>query len=264
MLPQPESLRQRITFWLRYCRAYLFRREVCLKRILLAFLAIACLALTPQTIERGLRRIVVEGPKGRLLAPRDTLTYRLIWGKAANATGYRVSVTATGSPVGSPATTTGLPANAAVTDTTITFSASNLTYDSLSFFASVQATRGTRVGASVSASWFVVKLPGTPGPIKIDSSAVPPPLASLETTITPSTIFVGGTAQACAFFKFSTGVVGMRSADAPKCSTVYTSKYTAAQRAVNCQTQDWLDGTTVCTPLVAKLTQRYAFAGVRP
>lgn len=234
-----------------------------MKRLaLLAMAVLGCLALTPPTLaapKSGFGRIVVEGPKGVLTAPRDTLNYVLRWGKAANATSYRVTVTSTVTPAG---TTLGLPTNATVTDTTISFAASNLTYDSLSFTATVTAFRNARSNpTNATATWFVTKLPGAPGPIKIDSSAIPPPLASIETVVTPSTIVVNGTGQGCAFFKFTNGLVGMRSVDAPVCSTVYTTKYTAAQRAINCKTQDWLDGTTICTGTLVQLMWR-PFQGI--
>lgn len=237
-------------------------RRILLRRLALLAMAIfGCLALSPApTSQNSLRRIVVEGPKGIVLAPRDTLSYVLRWGKATNATSYKVTVTPAATPAG---VTGGLPNSTTVTDTTIAFTASNLTYDSLSFTATVTAFRGTRQNpTNATATWFVVKLPGTPGPIKIDSSAVPPPLASLDVTVTPATIVVNQTGQACAFFRFSNGLVGMRSIDAPACSAVYTSKYTTAQRAVGCQIQDWLDGTNVCTTALTRTILRYAFAGV--
>lgn len=208
---------------------------------LIGILAIAVAAMPLQS-PTGFHKVTVKGPHGRLIAPRDTLNYVLRWGKATNATGYRVSVTASGSPL--PSTTSGLPNNAVVLDTTISFSASNLTYDSLSFTATVFATRGNRTGATpATGSWFIVKLPGTPGPVKVDSSAVPPPLASLETSVTPNALVLGvsNSATACAYFKFSTGVVALQSADAPVCGTDYNSRYTALQRIVDPVTQAWVD-----------------------
>jgi hypothetical protein len=203
-------------------------------------------------------RITIEGPTGRIMAPRDTLTYTLRWGRATNATSYRITVTPASTPAG---TTVGLPTNLTVPDTFATFSASNLTYDSLSFAASVTAARGTRTNPTpATKSWFIVKLPGAPGSIQVDSSAVPPPLASLDVSLIPATLTVGQTGNACAFFKFGNGLVGMRTMDTTNCATTYAIKYSAAQRAVPCQTQDWLDGTSTCTVGSFAKIERFASA----
>jgi hypothetical protein len=203
-------------------------------------------------------RITIEGLTGRVKAPRDTLSYTLRWGRAVNATSYRITVTAAGTPAG---TTLGLPTNLTVPDTFATFSASNLTYDSLGFAASVTAARGTRTNPTpATKSWFIVKIPGAPGSIQVDSSAVPPPLASLDVSLIPATLTVGLHGNACAYFKFSNGLVGMRTSDALNCASTYTIKYSAAQRAVPCQVQDWLDGTSTCTVGSFAKIERFASA----
>lgn len=203
-------------------------------------------------------RITIEGLTGRVKAPRDTLTYTLRWGRATNATSYRITVTSAGTPAG---TTLGLPSNLTVPDTFATFSASNLTYDSLAFSASVTAARGTRTNPNpATKSWFIVKVPGAPGSIQIDSTAVPPPLASLDVSLIPATLTVGQFGSACAFFKFSNGLVGMRTMDATNCAATYTVKYTLAERALTCVTQDWLDGTSTCAVGSFVKVQRFALA----
>lgn len=204
-------------------------------------------------------RITLTGITGRVRAPRDTLTYTLRWGKATNATSYRITVTAAGTPVGA---TLGLPTNLTVPDTFATFNASNLTYDSLAFAASVTAVRGTRINPTpATKNWFVVKVPGVPGAIQVDSTAVPPPLASLDVIVVPSsTLLVGATGTGCAFFKFSNGQVGMRTSDASACATSYATRYSATQRALSCGTQDWLDGTSTCKVGSFVKVQRFALA----
>lgn len=204
-------------------------------------------------------RISIEGRRGRVKAPRDTLVYTLRWGRATNATSYRVTVTAAGTPAGT--ATLGLPNNLTVPDTFATFSASNLTYDSLAFAASVIAVRGTRTNPTpATKNWFIVKIPGAPGSLQVDSTAIPPPLASLDVNIIPPALNVGQFGTACAFFKFSNGLVGMRTSDATGCAATYATKYSAAQRALTCGTQDWLDGTSTCKVGSFVKAQRFAVA----
>lgn len=64
---------------------------------------------------------------------------------------------------------------------------------------------------------------------------------SLDVVVTPATIFVDSTAQACAFVVFSTGIMAMRSKDAEACSAVYVAKYSLAQRTVAPHIQRWVD-----------------------
>lgn len=149
----------------------------------------ALAALAPQT---RVKNLSVSGPVGAG-AWRDTLPYVLRWGKASNATSYRVNVTAVATPAG---TTLGLPANAVVTDTTISFSATNLTYDSMSFTATVTALRGTQVSASsATKTWSVAKKPGTPGAIIVDSSAIPPVASVMTPSVRQVYAIIGGVSK---------------------------------------------------------------------
>lgn len=190
--------------------------------------------------EAGLTRptkIVIIGPIGNI-APRDSLTYVLRWGKGTNATGYRVTVTGAATPTGS---TSGLPTNLAVTDTTVTFTAINLTFDSLAFNASIVSTRGTRTSAPATKSWSVVKTPGAPGGIQVDSSAIPPSLVQVEPVLIPTSLFIGEVGKACLYYRYSNGVVAMRNQDAVDCSSTYVSKYTLAERTVGASIQSSVD-----------------------
>jgi hypothetical protein len=158
--------------------------------------------------------ITVEGPAG-LIAPRDTLNYVLRWGRAPNATSYMVSVTASATPAG---VTSGLPVNRTVTDTTVSFSAVNLTYDSLAFTASVTAFRGTTSNAtSATAAWSVTKKVGVPGAIKIDSSAIPPFV--MTTAVRPVLAFING-AEVLQWTSYDTSIV---STCGGKCDSTFTS-----------------------------------------
>jgi hypothetical protein len=184
------------------------------------------------------KRISVIGKMGRVkLAPRDSLIYTLRWGKGVNATGYRVSVTGAATPVGA---TSGLPANVAVTDTTITFTAINNTFDSLSLNASVISTRGTRSSAAATKTWFVVRVPGAPGGIIIDSTAIPPLLSSLDVALIPPTLAIGSTGKACAYLRFNT-LAAMRTQDAVDCQVDFIARYTGTQRNITPATQTYAD-----------------------
>lgn len=207
-----------------------------MRKALFSIAALACIAATSIVPKPGLK---VEGPTGAI-APRDSLTYTLRWGRAQNATGYRVTVSA------SPGATSGLPSNVATPDTFYTFTAINLVYDSLRFLASVSSVRGSQTNPNpATAAWFVKKLPGAPGPILIDSSAVPA-VTKLDVIPSTATLVIGQTLQGCAFFRFANGQIGMRSVDGARCLNVYLSKYSAAQRALSCQMVDWLDGSSTC------------------
>lgn len=184
------------------------------------------------------KRITLIGKTGRIrLAPRDSLLYTLRWGKGVNATGYRVTVTPSATPTG---TTSGLPSSTAVTDTTITFTAINNTFDSLSLNASVVSTRGTRTSAAATRTWFVVRIPGTPGGIQVDSSAIPPLLTSLDVAMVPPSLNIGSTGAACAYFRFGTKAA-MRTQDATGCQTDFIGRYTSTQRNVTAATQLYTD-----------------------
>lgn len=185
------------------------------------------------------RRISVTGKMGRVtLAPRDSLLYTLRWGKGVNATGYKVTVTAVSTPSGS---TSGLPSNLSVTDTTVTFTAINFGFDSLVFNASVISTRGTRSSSASTKGWFIVRIPGTPGGIQVDSSAVPPLLVSLPVILIPNSLAVGQSGNACAYYMFANNTVGMRQQDASRCSTDFVSRYTASQRSISFASQAFVN-----------------------
>lgn len=184
------------------------------------------------------KKITLIGKTGRIrLAPRDSLIYTLRWGKGVNATGYRVTVSGAATPVGA---TSGLPSNTAVPDTSITFTAINNTFDSLSLNASVVSTRGTRTSSAATKTWFVVRIPGSPGGIQVDSSAIPPLLSSIEPVLIPPTLTIGSTGKACNYYRFGT-LAAMRAQDSTDCLTDYLSRYTAAQRAVSAATQTYVN-----------------------
>jgi hypothetical protein len=110
-------------------------------------------------------------PKKDVIVRATTVAnqYTLAWGAAANATSYRLTVTADAFGAG---TVGGLPSNATVNATTYTFTAvPPAAWESLAYTATVIGARGTRVGPSRTVTWKVVRpAPGQPGPISVDSS----------------------------------------------------------------------------------------------
>lgn len=178
----------------------------------------------------------------------DTLSYILRWGHAASTSSYLVTVVASGTPVGT--ATSGLPSAQSVTDTTIKFTAINLTFDSLSFTATVFADRGALQDSTpATVTWHYVKRPGVPGPIIVDSTASPVILfAGLDVhaghfgdenfylrPVPGAPLYQGGERVAitvCSYFKFSDGTVAMRTQDARYCLYNYRVAYAAAIRSV--------------------------------
>jgi hypothetical protein len=67
-------------------------------------------------------------------------------------------------------------------------------------------------------------------------------LVRIDVAFTEPTLWFDHPVQACAFFVFASGEVGMRSVDAWACQGLYQSRYTELERAVSKQTQTWLDG----------------------
>lgn len=154
----------------------------------------------------------------------DTLNYRLSWGSASGATGYTVTVRATG------ASFSGLPTNAAVATTAFSFSAiATAPYDSVTFTAVVKGTRGTRVSRdSSTVTWKYVKPLGAPGPITVDSSLIP-----VAVNINPKSLITlaGMQTQFCSLITFADGRMGIRSADPSACQQRYAELTPVAYRA---------------------------------
>jgi hypothetical protein len=245
-------------------------------------IALVCISVAAASLPK-VAGISVEGPMGYVLAPRDTLQYTLRWGKSIqrNETSYQVTVTAVATPsgVGIPLTT-GLPVKAVVPDSIIAFQAVNLQWDSIVFTATVTAYRGT-VPSKLSSTktWTIAKLPGNPGPIIVDSSAIPPvAFNGLEIQVgtgdhrfpwAPLPVQTVGNQSAmtaCAYMLFSNGTVVMRTQDDRYCRYNYRTGYAAARRSVcTPQTPQWSAGTLVrgdfvCQPLPNAVVQAWADA----
>jgi hypothetical protein len=129
-------------------------------------------------------------------APGDSLTYVLGWTPGARATGYVVTVAASATN----GAWNGLPVKQAVTTTSITFTASAMPWDSVTFTATIYSTAGgLQSRTALVGNWKTTRLPGPPGGLTVDSSRalsilrldIRPPIATLPG--------IGVTQQLCAF-----------------------------------------------------------------
>ena len=112
----------------------------------------------------------------------------------------------------------------------------------------------TRRFARLISAWIVGIITGTLGvlgcqgeqarftaPMEPSLMVTSASLSSLTVVLLPSSIFVGNRAQACAYYRFNNGKVGMRSQDALRCSTDFVRRYTYWQRSITRARQDFLN-----------------------
>lgn len=185
---------------------------------MLAFLAFLVLMPACSAVEKVKDRLGPESPgpidvgehhtlvysavMSNATAPGDTLVYPLTWGAAARATGYRITVTATGTGW------TGLPSNFQVTTPSYQLRAINTTtWDSTTFTATVYAYNAVKQNNTpATTTWKAQRGPGSPGPILVDSS-----LIQLSMFFKPDNVKLeyGGAVQFCAFFLGLDNVIRM-------------------------------------------------------
>lgn len=172
-----------------------------------------------------------------IVAPMDTVPLGLSWGAASGrVTGYRVSITATQTN----GTWTGLPVFQPVTPPNYTFRPISFNWDSVTFNATVESVDAFGpTGKQSLGSWKMRRRAGAPGPIIVDSSAVP---AFSAVLVRPSSVSlaVSGTRQLCAFYEFTDSHVVMKTEDFTACATEY-STFTVAQRTYHLSEQQWAD-----------------------
>jgi len=162
---------------------------------------------------------IIVGPLG-LVAAGDTLVYTIRWGAGARATSYDItrSVAATNgiwSVVGD--SQAGSPSRSNVAFGTLLFPTSfsytfptlahrmwiaAVPWDSATFTVSVASRNSVGVSAPVSTSWRVLRRPGVPGPIVVDSS-----LVVIGMLLVSPPLQVGHTACLCTFAQFQDGAV---------------------------------------------------------
>lgn len=172
------------------------------------------------------------------LAPGDSLRYSLSWGSAARATGYQVTVTATGTGW------SGLPSQMVVSQSTASFTAVSLGWSTVTFNAIVCSMVGTQVYTNrcASVSWSVSRPPATPGPVTVDSSLI---VIGLSLQPKAVTVAAGGTVQFCPFFKLGDGAVGLRSSEYEVCLNAYLANYSLSERLLSPEQQQFVDAQCV-------------------
>ncbi len=174
---------------------------------------------------------------GVILAPGDSLPLTISWGAATRATGYRLTVTADSTN----GTWSNLPTNLAITTVTRAILPISTTWDSVRFTARVESVDAFGpTGKFSAATWKMRRRAGAPGPIIVDSSQVPQ-LSVMEVRPSTFTLTVGASRQMCAFPRFASGRVAMRSDDATLCTATYLANFSTAERAVSVDEQKWVD-----------------------
>lgn len=187
----------------------------------------------------------------------DTLSYRVGWGPGARASSYlfTTAVTATnGSWVvvadsnisGKWITGPGigpLPATGEITTTSFKTWLTAVPWDSATFSVTVASKNAAGLSATSVGSKRIVRLPGPPGPVTIDSS-----LVVTETLVLPNaTMGLGASRIECAFKQFANGAVAEWTADRPSCDSIYIAYVPAPQRIVSAAQQAHTDSlATTC------------------
>lgn len=200
---------------------------------------------------------IVVGPSGIVVAG-DTLTYKISWGIGARATSYLFTTAVTntngswsvvadsnsGGKWTSGAGLGPLPATGEITTTSYKTWISAIPWDSATFTITVASKNSIGLSAPVGATWRVLRKPGVPGPIAVDSQLVV--TGTLVVPVVPGlTIGVGFTGTACAFKQFYNGAVAEWTADKSACHDIYVANFTLAQRNISPAQQAHTDSTCV-------------------
>jgi hypothetical protein len=176
-----------------------------------------------------------DGPVGMLdaAAPGDSLRYVITGPTVPGATSYAWTIS------GAPGVWTfaGTLTTAAPSLTVIAIAPA--VWDSVTFAVTLQGKSATRSSNVLATAWKVKRTLVAVGPLVVDSSAVGP--ISLEVRPSATVIAAGGTVQLCAFWRFGSGHVVMRSQDVPACGSAYTANFTLTQRSVTAPEQGWFD-----------------------
>jgi len=156
---------------------------------------------------------IVVGLKG-LVTAGDTLLYTISWGPGARAATYDVaeSVSATNGVwrVAADSNASGkwfpqpgtLPYTTGVSSPTLRTWLTAAPWDSATFTVSVASRNSVGVSAPVTAMWRVLRKPGLPGPIVVDSS-----LVVVGLRLVPPTLARGQTACVCTYAQFHDGAL---------------------------------------------------------
>lgn len=198
-------------------------------------------------------------PSLDLVAAGDTAKIYVSWTAATKATGALLTVTVTNTN----GTWTALPVNQVVTaGGTATVVTMSLTADSARFQAFMSSTAGavTSAAAGSNIRQWIRKL--QPPVVNLDSLIgliVAPPTVTL--------VGIGSTQQMCAYYKFASGHVVLRAADALGCAKDYATRFSIMERAVTNTEQTWTDkrciNWTSSNPTIASVTTDLGCTGLR-
>ena len=142
---------------------------------------------------------------GNALAPGDTLPYTLRWTAGSRAARYGVNVRPTRTNC---AAWTGLPTAFETPNLSFTFRAICLTWDTVTFTASVWSigANGVKSKDTSRVSWSTSKRPGGPGPITVDSSLI---ITALDIKPDAVNLVFGQQQQFCPMVRFHGGALAM-------------------------------------------------------
>jgi hypothetical protein len=156
-------------------------------------------------------------------APGDTLKYAVTWTAGARATGYLVTTTASGTGW------SGMLTAAPTASLSMAFTPVNTTaWDSVSFSACVASTRNGKTSAPKCTTWPLVRAPGAPGTVTVDSSLV---VASLIVFPHAAQTLVDVPVRICPYFVAADSMVRLVDGyNGSFCRQIYDDSIPPAQR----------------------------------
>lgn len=166
-------------------------------------LAALLLACTPGGGPEAPGQVVAERATAVLAgfaAPGDTLRYTISWTAGARAASYRVTTTVTQGSGWS-----GMLTAAPVPGLSTPFTPVNVSaWDSVSFSACVVSVNGSKTSTPTCTAWKLIRSPGAPGPVVVDSSLV---IAAVILKPDSTTLALTASAQFCPYFRALDGKV---------------------------------------------------------
>lgn len=158
-------------------------------------------------------------------APGDTMPMGLNWGSAARATSYRVTVVASATN----GTWAGLPNGTTASTTRLTWTASAVPWDSVTFTGTVESVDALGpTGKTAVGTMKLRKRAGAPGPVTFDT------VTNIGTLVLPpsNSIQLGQVRTVCAVKQYSTGAIAQFTADKVACDSLYQRLVPAGARVL--------------------------------
>lgn len=191
-----------------------------------------------------------------IVAVGDTVKYRIGWGPGDHATSYlfTTAVTATNGSwlVVADSNISGkwitgpgigpLPATGEITSTTYKSWLTAATWDSATFSVTVASKNAGGLSATSTGFRRIMRPPGPPGPVTIDSALV---LTGLPVFPATAMMIVGTDRVTCGFFQFGNGAIVERTIDRSSCDTIYWKYVPLDAQTVTAAQQAFVDTSTV-------------------